>query len=561
MDPSQPDPRDYSSGRGYLTPVAPLPEPSELVSAPRPRSVAVPERPPATVDERLDWSEVLQGAPPWLGSLVVHMMLLIFLGLIVVSIKKASDEKPIEAVYGEQLGDQLLEDNSAGLSTDKPDPTVTKTEFSPTDLPPVDNPLAAPPVVTDLTPGMHGGLFAAGTKAIDAPIGFALSGRQRGRKISLLGQYGGNATTEGSVHKALEWLKKNQRANGLWSLNGPYPDGANEDNHVAATAMALLAFQGAGFTHQQNGDSKADYKSVMRKGWDALLKMQKAEGEFFETGIPTVQTLYSHAQATIALCELYGMTQDSSFRGPAEKAIRFCVKSQDSAGGWRYTPNIESDTSVTGWFVMALQSAQMAGLEVPSQTMQNVTKYLDSAQGDSNGSRYHYFPRSYTNVAMTAEGLLCRQYLGWKQDDPRLLDGVEYLSRNPINNQEINVYQWYYQTQVMHHMGGKFWKEWNEVMRQLIPETQTKKGAEEGSWDPSSDRYRSAGGRLYVTCLRTYMLEVYYRHLPLYANVYETKEGSVPMEKPAGDAPKLEKEDSSKPDGDGATKEAGEKTE
>ena len=28
---------------------------------------------------------------------------------------------------------------------------------------------------------------------------------------------------------------------------------------------------------------------------------------------------------------------------------------------------------------MALQSAQMAGLEVPSQTMQNVTKYLDSA--------------------------------------------------------------------------------------------------------------------------------------------------------------------------------------
>src|SRR6476659_6759740 len=100
MDPSQPDPRDYSSGRGYLTPVAPLPEPSELVSAPRPRSVAVPERPPERVAERLDWSEVLQGAPPWLGSLVVHMMLLIFLGLIVVSIKKASDEKPIEAVYG-----------------------------------------------------------------------------------------------------------------------------------------------------------------------------------------------------------------------------------------------------------------------------------------------------------------------------------------------------------------------------------------------------------------------------------------------------------------------------
>ena len=549
MDPSQPDPRDYTSGRGYLTPVAPLPEPSELISAPRPTAVraAMTERPAETVDERLDWSEVLQGAPPWLGSLVVHMMLLIFLGLIVVSIKKVSDDKTMEATYGEKLGDQLLEDNSLGLSTDKPDPTVTKTEFSPIDLPPVDNPLAAPPVITDLTPTSHGG-FTAGTKAIDAPIGFALSGRQRGHKIALLGAYGGNATTESAVHKALQWLQKNQRANGLWSLTGPYSEGANGENHVAATAMALLAFQGAGFTHQQNGDAKADYKSVVRKGWEGLLKMQNADGQFSEIGVPGVQTLYSHAQATIALCELYGMTQDSSFRTPAEKAIQYCVKSQAPPGGWRYTPKEDSDTSVTGWFVMALQSAQMAGLEVPSLTMQNVTKYLDSAQGESGGSRYHYFPRSYSNVAMTAEGLLCRQYLGWKQDDPRLVDGVEYLAKNPINNQEVDVYQWYYQTQVMHHMGGQYWKEWNEVMRQLIPEAQTKKGAEEGSWDPSGDKYRSAGGRLYVTCLRSYMLEVYYRHLPLYANVYEAKEESSPTEKPMnGDSEKDKSGDAPQP--------------
>jgi hypothetical protein len=342
---------------------------------------------------------------------------------------------------------------------------------------------------------------------------------------------------------------------------GPYSDAGTEENHIAATAMALLAFQGAGFTHRENGDAKADYKAVVRKGWDALLKLQSSEGQFTETGIPVIQMQYSHAQATIALCELYGMTQDSSFRTPAEKAVQFCVKSQDTAGGWRYTPNLESDTSVTGWFVMALQSAMMAGLEVPSQTMQNVAKYLDSAQGESGGSRYHYMPRSYSNVAMTAEGLLCRQYLGWKHDDQRLIDGAEYLSHSPINTQEVNVYQWYYQTQVLHHMGGKYWKEWNEVMRQVIPETQTKKGPEEGSWDPNSDRHRSAGGRLYVTCLLTYNLEVYYRHLPLYASVYETKEGSVPIQKSEGDALKMEKGDSAKPDGDAASKDGGEKPE
>ncbi len=161
----------------------------------------------------------------------------------------------------------------------------------------------------------------------------------------------------------------------------------------------------------------------------------------------------------------------------------------------------------------------MAKLEVPSDTLEGISRYLDSAQ-TADGSQYYYKPGSPSNLAMTAEGLLCRQYLGWKHDDPRLLAGADFLSASPISNAEINVYHWYYATQVMHHMGGKYWKKWNEVMRQYLPETQTKKGPEEGSWDPGSDRWGSAGGRLYVTCLRTYMLEVYYRHLPLYSDIY-----------------------------------------
>ena len=33
---------------------------------------------------------------------------------------------------------------------------------------------------------------------------------------------------------------------------------------------------------------------------------------------------------------------------------------------------------------------------------------------------------------------------------------------------------------------------------------------------PTKEKWGAAGGRLYVTCLNTLMLEVYYRHLPLY---------------------------------------------
>ncbi len=130
---------------------------------------------------------------------------------------------------------------------------------------------------------------------------------------------------------------------------------------------------------------------------------------------------------------------------------------------------------------------------------------------------------SLADIVMTAEGLLCRQYLGWPRNDERLVAGADYLLRNRLNYHDRDVYYWYYATQVLHHMEGTHWDEWNKVMRQEIPSRQVKSGREAGSWDPGGenpDRWgnpqRGEGGRLYVTCLSTYMLEVYYRHLPIY---------------------------------------------
>jgi hypothetical protein len=65
-------------------------------------------------------------------------------------------------------------------------------------------------------------------------------------------------------------------------------------------------------------------------------------------------------------------------------------------------------------------------------------------------------------------------------------------------------------------MEGAIWDDWNKVMRVEVPAHQIQNGAEAGSWNPQTDKWGSAGGRLYVTCLSIYMLEVYYRHLPLY---------------------------------------------
>jgi hypothetical protein len=182
---------------------------------------------------------------------------------------------------------------------------------------------------------------------------------------------------------------------------------------------------------------------------------------------------------------------------------------------------------------MALQSARMANMQVPEETLAKISEYLDSAQLDE-GRRYGYWGTSNVSPAMCAEGLLCREYLGWKQNDPRLIEGVSALNQTPVTYDGFNhdVYYWYYATQAAHHMEGKIWDDWNKVMRQEVPSHQVKTGAQAGSWDPQGDKWGTFGGRLYVTCLSIYILEVYYRHLPLYSG-YKYVAGTEPAAPPA----------------------------
>jgi hypothetical protein len=77
-------------------------------------------------------------------------------------------------------------------------------------------------------------------------------------------------------------------------------------------------------------------------------------------------------------------------------------------------------------------------------------------------------------------------------------------------------YYWYYATQVMHHVGGAAWEEWNTAMREQLPAVQVQAGPETGSWPPGGRMHDQMGGRLYATCMAVYCLEVYYRHLPIY---------------------------------------------
>ena len=78
------------------------------------------------------------------------------------------------------------------------------------------------------------------------------------------------------------------------------------------------------------------------------------------------------------------------------------------------------------------------------------------------------------------------------------------------------MYYNYYATQVLRHYGGEDWTNWNEVMREYLIETQSKNGHQEGSWFFDGPHGTQQGGRHFSTSMATMILEVYYRHLPIY---------------------------------------------
>jgi hypothetical protein len=336
------------------------------------------------------------------------------------------------------------------------------------------------------------------------------------------------------VAKGLEWIAQHQNIDGSWSLhnfqhagecNGRCGNpGMNSD--TAGTALALLPFLGSGQTHLRGG-----YNLPVARGLRWLMDHQKADGDLRGAG---GGTMYAHGQATIALCEAYALTRSENLRVPSQKALDFIVAAQHEGGGWRYQPGEPGDLSVVGWQMMALRSGQMAYLNVPPETFVKANQFLNSVQVSPRMGKYSYVPRGGPTPIMTAEGLLCRQYSGWRHNHPVLKNGVDELLKNHLptaNN--VYMYYWYYGTQVMHHMGGDHWRGWNKALRDLLVSLQSNDGHEAGSWAPGGG-HDPQGGRLYMTALAVCTLEVYYRHMPLYRHAAtgskESKERGVRSE-------------------------------
>lgn len=335
----------------------------------------------------------------------------------------------------------------------------------------------------------------------------------------MIKEFGGSDETLTAIKRGLSWLAQHQANDGHWGLHNfheqckdhAHCDGRGRSrSDTAGTGLALLPFLGDGNTHQHG-----PHQAAVANGITWLIKNQKPDGNLF-TGGESNALMYSHGIATIAICECFGMTGDGGLRDPAQRAVDFIVNAQDpKTGGWRYRPREAGDTSVVGWQVMALKSAQMAGLNVPDKTLEEARRWLMSVAGEKNRLGQFAYQGNRFNAAMTAEALLCLEYLDDEHDSDHLVHGADFLRMNlPQKNRETSYY-WYYATQAMFHLQGEHWQQWNASIHPLLVETQRTELPMTGTWD-AKDQWEASGGRIYATSLRLLMLEVYYRHLPIY---------------------------------------------
>ena len=209
------------------------------------------------------------------------------------------------------------------------------------------------------------------------------------------------------------------------------------------------------------------------------------------------------------------MTEDPALKEPAQDALDFIATSQDPiGGGWRYTLQQQGDTSVVGWQVMALVSGRMAKLQVARSTRSKVMDFLKLVN-DPASSTFGYTDRYRGTTATTSIGMLCTMYLDPTVARRTLREPVRRLARmSPLKE---NLYANYYISQVLHHFGGEDWLKWNLKMRNSLVNSQLSGGHNEGSWY-SNKKHDVSGGRLYSTCISILILEIYYRHLPLYGS-------------------------------------------
>ena len=402
--------------------------------------------------------------------------------------------------------------------------------------------------------------------ALDSAMGGSRSTVVRGKYTSG-GVLYGDAMTEASVMKALRWLKYIQNADG--SMPGR--------DQAAATGFAVLTFLAHGET-----PASEEFGPTVRKALDYLVNSvyvvmdkdgQEAKDPNGETPYVRMSgatgSEYGFLIGTYALCEAYGVTQNSNVRAAAEKCLSRIIRGQAPTGGWNYNMarrprdgGASDDISFGGWAMQALKSGEMAGLHLPGLD-DCIRKSVRCLKTRNYSEKAGFVYRATVNHkggggGLGGVGCLCLQLFGHGKDREVanalrvMTDWLPTLDRKHMSGGDSSQYYSYYASSCKYQAGMcegatpadvVSWKKWNAAQKRLYPKSiieyridhrtgkpavyKDKDGRERpmGYWvngDRLSMRISGKGANgemvsmgVMDTCLAALQLMVYYRYLPM----------------------------------------------
>lgn len=430
---------------------------------------------------------------------------------------------PVPVTVPEPATDPLITDATDERNTDLTDELTNTTVGDPNNK--TDSPFKNPNLNTSIgVTGPPGGKHGTG-------LGDRATRRKRGN-------LGNKPEGDEAVMAALKWLARHQGPDGAWGVQShagackgsrcATPESASADFDIGVSGLSILAFLGAGYSHLSKDTHEGIcFGDVVRRGLQHLLREQDVEG--FLGPRAGHKDMYNHAIAALALCEAYGLTGSALFKDQAQKAVDYLVQAQNPGKGWRYSSRSgDNDTSVTGWAVMALKSAELSGLAFPRTAFDGARGWLDETTEEAYG-RAGYTHKGTGKVfcphntafdhheALTSIAVMSRIFMDRKVD-ARVRAGAELVAREvpSLEASKIDYYAWYYAALALFQFDGPdgaLWSKWNKGMLQSLVASQKPRtsGCDNGSWEPS-DRWGCEGGRVYATAVNALTLEVYYRY-------------------------------------------------
>lgn len=308
------------------------------------------------------------------------------------------------------------------------------------------------------------------------------------------------APTREAIDRGLAFLKRTQSADGSWKsdagkkINEGYKtfDDGHDVPHVGVTSLAILAYLAGGHV-----PGRGPYGQVVDDAVRFVVKQAQPSGMIQAEGT----RMYSHAFATLALAEVYGMSPQPDVRRALEAAVDFTVRCQNDTGGWRYVPfTSDSDMSVTVCQVVALRAARNVGFKVPQATIDRALHYVirSAYTGEEARGGFRYQPQEIRwnrdSFALAAAGLttlfqaglydnasIARYVKAHRIDQdppPRIEDTVRYLREQFADVPRDHFFFWYgsyYATQAFYLVGGsspREWSSWYTSVRDRILATQ-----------------------------------------------------------------------------------------